>query len=748
MNLMEFSQLFSLLQYTDETARIEAKEARTQIGSSFLETVSAFSNEPGLDGGYILLGISRNEEALEPRYLVTGVQNPDHIQQQVASLCSQSFNSVIRPIILTIPHPDGTVILVYIPEAKVHEKPVYIKSKGIEKGAYRRIGSTDQVCNSEDLDLLYQLRSNQKFDETAVLQASLDDFDSQAIRTYRIMRKQIKPKAVELTYTDVDLLAALQATVTEKGVVYPTVAGLLLFGNVGVLNRLFSMKSRIDYLLVQGTTWVSNPDRRYIAIEFCEPLLLAFPRVVNQVMNDIPKIFSLDKKTFRRVDIPILPEAVVREAIVNAIMHRDYRTSSSLQIIKYANRIEFRNPGSSLKPHEKMGMPGSCPRNNILTKVFRDINYAETKGTGLNSMREEMQKAHYCVPLIESDRSANYFSVTLLPHVLFDKKDRNWLDTFKEFNLTSEEARALIVLREMGAITYADYQTINFVDPFVASFRLKRLRDLGLIEQKGRGDTTYYIPSDKLLEFYQNSDNDVILPGKLDPLPGKLDSLPGKLDPLPGKLDSLPGKLDSLPGKLDPLPGKLDSLPGKLDPLPGKLDSLPGKLDSLPGKLDPLPGKLDPLPGKLDPLPGKLDSLPGKLDPLPGKLDSLPGKLDSLPGKLDSLPILLPVALVKKLDKLQKRTPPDQVKSIIRELCSIQPCTASQIAHYLKRSLKYVRNEYLIPMLGHEELALLYPDQLTSPAQAYMTIMENKKSKATLKKKDSKSAHKHQSDTT
>ncbi len=60
------NELFNMLQYTDETDRIEAKEASHGLGKSFLETVSAFSNELSLGGGYILLGVSKNKEAREP----------------------------------------------------------------------------------------------------------------------------------------------------------------------------------------------------------------------------------------------------------------------------------------------------------------------------------------------------------------------------------------------------------------------------------------------------------------------------------------------------------------------------------------------------------------------------------------------------------------------------------------------------------------------------------------------------------
>jgi ATP-dependent DNA helicase RecG len=215
---MDFNELFNILQNGDETDRIEAKRAAQGVGKSFLETVSALSNEPDLGGGYILLGLTKNDAA-EPKYLITGVSDPDTLQSEIASLCRQNFNIPIRPTLRVIPHSLGIILLVYVPEAQAHEKPVYIKSKGLDKGAYRRIGSSDQICTREDLDLLYQLRSKRKFDETPEERASFEDFDPKAIQAYRFERKRVKADAPELQYNDHDLLKSLEATLTEKGFV-------------------------------------------------------------------------------------------------------------------------------------------------------------------------------------------------------------------------------------------------------------------------------------------------------------------------------------------------------------------------------------------------------------------------------------------------------------------------------------------------------------------------------------------------
>lgn len=605
---MNFQEVFNLLQDGDETDRIEAKSAANGIGKSFLQTVSAFSNEPDLGGGYIVLGIVRDQEALDSKYVIRGIHNPDQLQNDIASQCKQCFNIPIRPILKVVLHPQGTVLLVYVPEVNGHEKPVFIKTKGLEEGAYRRIGSSDQVCTREDLDLLYQLRSKRKFDEALVENATFEDFEPEAIKRYRYERAKVKVDASELAYSDEDLLKAVRAIETEKGSTAPTIGGLLLFGKQMSIRRLFPLMNQIDYMLVEGSEWITDSDKRYTAFETSEALITAIPRLISQIMTDIPQIFTLDDDKIRRKDNPIIPRMVIREAVVNAIMHKDYRVTSPTQIIRYANRTEFRNVGYSLKPQEQLGLPGSMLRNPILAQVFRDINYAEGKGTGIGTMRDEMKKANLSVPLIASDRSSNLFVLTLLPHHLFDKEDIQWLQSFKQHTLTDEEARMLIVIREKGFISNAEYRTINGVDTLTASAHLRRLRDLGLLEQRGRGNTTFYVPAAGLYT--------------------------------------------------------------------------PGVISKAP----------------------HITQLSGELTP---HTNSLNGEFFALPEELKN-----------KINSFKKRTPPEAMKNLIKELCAFRPMKLSDLATILNRHPKYVREQYLNEMINQQELEHVFADP-NHPHQAY-----------------------------
>ncbi len=99
-------------------------------------------------------------------------------------------------------------------------------------------------------------------------------------------------------------------------------------------------------------------------------------------------------------------------------------------------------------------------------------------------------------PIIESNRSSNEFDLVLLPHHLLNQQDLEWLAQFAIMKLSDAERRALVLLREMGAMTNQDYRQVNGVDTLVASRALTHLRDLGLLTMKGSGNRTYYTLSD------------------------------------------------------------------------------------------------------------------------------------------------------------------------------------------------------------------------------------------------------------
>jgi ATP-dependent DNA helicase RecG len=191
----------------------------------------------------------------------------------------------------------------------------------------------------------------------------------------------------------------------------------------------------------------------------------------------------------------LLPEEVIREAVVNAFMHRSYRRQEPLLVIRYANRLEIRNAGASLKHEDAFGTPGSVPRNPSIAAIFHETGIAETKGSGIRVMRQHMEAAGLARPLLVPDRRDDRFIATFLFHHFLDREDLDWLMPFEPLSLTMPERAALIFVRETGAIDHLALRQVVGLEPGAASAALRRLRAFGLLDAFGRGPGTYYRPA-------------------------------------------------------------------------------------------------------------------------------------------------------------------------------------------------------------------------------------------------------------
>ena len=492
-------EIFEQLNSIDENVRIDAKRA-SEIDKSIMETVCAFANEPGLGGGYLLLGAVRTgfKNGL-PVYVPENIENPDKIQNDVITQCSSMFNVRIRPQIEPEVIDGKTVLVVKVDEAPEAQKPIYITSRGLPQGAFRRVGSSDQKCTEDDMRVFYS--SAESFDSTIVKGATLDDIDENAVAYYRKLRSKVNPNAEELSYDDNDLLLALRACEKEKNGEYVlTYTGLIVFGKAMSLRRLLPAL-RVDYIRVSGNRWVEDPDKRFEAtIDMRGPLILLVNRALNAIKDDLPKGFKLRKGNLQ-ADTPIeLPNDALREALVNSFIHCSFRLNQPIQIIRYSNRLEVINPGFSLKSPETLGEPGSVQRNPFISTIFHDTNLAETKGSGIRSMRGHMKKAGMMPPTFESNRSANQFTARLLLHHLLDNDTIQWLAPYADFSLNNEQRLALVFVREVGAIDNITYRQLNSdINTSKASADLHDMCKKGLLEQKGQSRSSYYIAGEQFV---------------------------------------------------------------------------------------------------------------------------------------------------------------------------------------------------------------------------------------------------------
>ena len=677
-------ELFAELNSFDENRRIEAKSA-SAVGKSMMETVCAFANEPGLCGGYLLLGAKRTGIAEDgrPIYEPENIENTDKIQSDFVAMCNSMFNVRIRPIINVEEYLGKTVIVVKIEELPESQKPAYFAKRGLPEGAFRRIGPSDEKCSEEDMYLFYQ--SADTYDSCIVDDADLDDIDENALNFYRKLRKEVNPDAEELTLNDVDLLRALGAIKKNKQGGYDlTYTGLLVFGKQMSLRRLVP-SFRVDYIRISGNQWLADGDNRFEqTIDMRGPLILMVNKACSAVMDDLPKGFELKKDSMQASTPAILPNKVLREAIVNSYIHRSNRVNQPIQIIRYSNRIEIHNPGYSLKPQDDWGEPGSMLRNPRISEIFHDTNLAETKGTGIGAMRRLMKEAGLMPPTFESNHEANKFTARLLLHHFLSKENMEWLAQYAEFGLVNEQKLALVFMREVGAIDNATYRQLDSsITHARARLEIHKLCDLGFIEKKGQGRNTYYIRTSKVV------------------------SLGERLRP---QNEKIPPQHGTLGEKIPPQHGTLDE---KIPPQHGTLD------EKIPPQYGTLGEKIPPQHGTLG----------EKIPPQHGTFE-----IESQPKSRNELLRELPKGLQERVAKLGKWASREKVSQLLVDLCAFKPYSYEELALIIQRAAKPMKDKYIKPLRLANKLFYWIPEMINHPLQKYvadpsMARSSNKKRK-------------------
>ncbi len=515
-------QLLEQLRELDEHPRIEAKRA-SEIGASVMQTVCAFANELGLGGGYLLLGVAEPDET-HATFQVVGVADSDKLLNQLQNNCREQFEQSI-PIKGTPALLEGQrVLIVFVPELEPAAKPCVFKGRFDSKnkrktGVWRRGLNGDYECSQQELEPLLLAKSGMSFEQIIPSDAEWDDLDPAAIVLYRTLRRKVRPHAEELQVDDPEMLRALNLVKRQNGAYVPNVAGLLLLAKPLALRRLLPAV-RVDYVRIQGSQWVEDPEQRFMTtFDLREPLLRLIPKLEATILDDMPRHFRLKEGDTQRSDQPLLPQKVVREAIINAVMHRDYQVNQPTLVVRYSNRLEIRNAGYSLKPEVVLGEMGSKLRNPILAAVLYDLDFAETKGSGIRTMRRLLEQAGLSAPVFTSDTLTNQFSAIYLLHQLLGEEQLVWLQQFKHLVLSDNEAKALILARETGVVDNASLRAVTGLDTLSASQVLRKLNhQRQLLTQGGAGSSTYYeLASTYALPLETNSSENVGNGSRLEP---------------------------------------------------------------------------------------------------------------------------------------------------------------------------------------------------------------------------------------
>ena len=222
------------------------------------------------------------------------------------------------------------------------------------------------------------------------------------------------------------------------------------------------------------------------------PVLVMVSETVNHVLASICKSNLIDG--LFRSDVPEYPEEAVREAVLNAVAHRDYSPyvrGSYIQVRLFAERLEVQSPGGLFgNVTEENLEEESSTRNSVLMRLMEDLHLVENRGSGIRAMLEAMRRANLEPPRFDDKRSS--FWVTFRNHTLMSPDAVTWLNQFAALPLNDRQRLALVYLRCNDQITNGDYQRLSQVDTLTAGRELRGLAQAGLVQQESARRWTYY----------------------------------------------------------------------------------------------------------------------------------------------------------------------------------------------------------------------------------------------------------------
>lgn len=319
--------------------------------------------------------------------------------------------------------------------------------------------------------------------------ATLDDLDPVCIEAYREELDRRQPGSPLLRQPVEELLSQVGAVAPEKDDPQPTLAGILFFGREP---QRFYPSFTITFLHFAGTsTAQETPDAPLYLDnrEFRGTLLAMIDAARSAIFEKLSKQAVLEG--FVRQDVPEYPEFAYREAIVNAVSHRDYALEGSfIQVRLFADRLEVQSPGG-LGGHLTVDNIAyeQYTRNPHIVRLLEEHGYVERRGLGVDQMICTMTEAGLEPPLFENRGSS--FWVTLK-----SKPPSRPLPDLTGLDLNDRQVRAVGYLRRHSRITNREYQREFGVSERTALYDLQGLVESGLALPVSSGRGRYYILRD------------------------------------------------------------------------------------------------------------------------------------------------------------------------------------------------------------------------------------------------------------
>lgn len=444
-----------------ESETVEFKPSLSQM-DKILETISAFSNS---NGGTIVVGVDDKSRIL-------GISIGSNTLENLANDIKRSTDPQIFPSVETAEIEGREVILIQVLESR--EKPVFFRDR-----AYKRVGRTNQkISSSEIRKMAKEEKKKLSWDEQICKEANLDDIDEEKVRWF--LRKARSERGL-----DVDPNSDIEGALAQLGLIKEGVTNVavLLFGKKP---QKFFLQSEVKCILLPTAEFV----KPYTSYQVYEGSLFdQVDKALAYVLENIHRPLWLEHGKAAAAHPYEIHEDAIREAIANALVHRNYESHSKIQIRVFPDRVEIWNPGELperlqiedlKKPHP------SLPRNPLLFKQLYRAGYVEDVGGGtLDIIRLCRENG---LPEPEFEEKMGCFVITIWRGAITESY-------LKSLEINERQKNIVLFLKTATRIGREEYEKRFNVSERTANRELSELVKLGLIDKVGKGPSTYYVLS-------------------------------------------------------------------------------------------------------------------------------------------------------------------------------------------------------------------------------------------------------------
>lgn len=396
-----------------ETQNIELKAATKGCPTRLFDTLSSFSNQD--EGGVIIFGVDESDN-----YAIKGVYNPQDLQKKVTEQCKQMEPSV-RALFTVCEINDKTIVSAEIPGVDISKRPVFYKGVGRIKGSYVRVGESDEPMSEYEIYSYEAFRNRTRDDIRVVEGASLKLINKERMNQYleavRNERKNLYDNVSESEILEFMGIAKDNAL---------TLAGLMTFS---MYPQAYFPQLCITAVSLPGTEQgeIGDDGERFIDNKRITGAISDMLEEAVEFVRTNSRTKTIIDDNGHRVDKPEYPIKAVREAILNALVHRDYSVHTEnvpIRIEMYRDRMEIINSGGLYGKIsiDALGKVRPETRNAALANMLELLNITENRYSGIPTMRKEFANAGLPTPIF----SVVYgeFKV-VMKNGLFEKKGSN-----------------------------------------------------------------------------------------------------------------------------------------------------------------------------------------------------------------------------------------------------------------------------------------------------------------------------------